>query len=58
MDEVVAKVKGPRLLSQRYSAGINATRQRIQRQSQEEVRLVDLTLVQIIYIFRNHAGPL
>lgn len=36
---------------------LNATRQRIQRQSQEEVRLVGLTLVQIIYIFPNHGVP-
>lgn len=36
---------------------LNATRQRIQRQSQEEVRLVGLTLVQISYIFPNHAVP-
>lgn len=45
MDGVVAKVKGARLLSQRYSAVIllNATHRRIQRQSQEEVRLVGLT---------------
>ncbi len=59
MDGVVAKVKGARLLSQRYSAVIllNATHQRIQRQSQEEVRLVGLTLVQIIYIFPNHTVP-
>lgn len=59
MDGVVAKVKGVRLLSQRYSAVIllTATHQRIQRQSQEKVRLVGLTLVQIIYIFPNHAVP-
>lgn len=53
MDGVVAKVKGARLLSQRYSGVIlhTATRQRIQRQE------VGLTLVQIIYIFPNHAAP-
>lgn len=53
MDGVVAKVKGARLVSQGYSAVIllTATHQRIHRQE------VGLTLVQIIYIFPNHAEP-
>lgn len=59
MDGVVAKVKGARILSHRYSAVIllTATLQRIQTQSQEGLRLVGLTLPRIIYIFPNHAAP-